>query len=239
MEYQITLAVDRCTALTFRFFAASWWNSFTSCWVPFRGFPLLSCPFIYTLTLSIIVRRCLKSPSPIAAYRWKLIFFVARQVIESLLHEIFSAKKLILARNPFHKQRIYHQKSINTQQSFRLGRTSLYREGLIIPVNIYRNLHKAVYKKEDFKRLDRRRSFSINSLNFYQAILQSSPQTRFMFDIKKLYIITRCAKIYSRRNSTGRGELRSINPNSVEGDFHNPLTSSCETLYWQKPLVIL
>ena len=65
-------------------------------------------------------------------------------------------------------------------------------------------MHKAVYKKEDFKRLDRRRSFSINSLNFYQAILQSSPQTRFMFDIKKLYIITRCAKIYSRRNSTGR-----------------------------------
>ena len=86
MEYQITLAIDRCTALTFRFFAASWWNSFTSCWVPLRGFPPLSCPFIYTLTLSIIVLRCLKSPSPIAAYRWKLIFFVARQVIESLLH---------------------------------------------------------------------------------------------------------------------------------------------------------
>ena len=86
MEYQITLAVDHCTALTFRFLVASRWNSFTSCWVPFRGFPLLSCPFIYTLTLSIIVRRCLKSPSPIAACRWKLIFFVARQVIESLLH---------------------------------------------------------------------------------------------------------------------------------------------------------
>ena len=108
--------------------------------------------------------------------------------------------------------------------------------GLII--NIYRNLHKAVYKKEDFKRRDRWRSFSI-SLNFYQAILHPSPQTRFMFDIKKLYIITRCANIYSRRNSTGRGELRSINPNSVEGDFHNPLTSRCETLDWQKLLAIL
>ena len=86
MEYQITLAIDRCTALMFRFLAARWWYSFTSCWVPFRGVPPLSCPFIYTLTLSIIVRQCLKSPSPTAAYRWKLIFFVARQVIESLLH---------------------------------------------------------------------------------------------------------------------------------------------------------
>ena len=115
-------------------------------------------------------------------------------------------------------------------------RATLYREGLII--NVYRNLHKAVYKKEDFKRQDRRRSFSI-SLNFYQAILQSSPQTRFMFDIKKLYIITWCAKIYSWRNSTERGKLRSINPNSVKGDFHNPLTSRCETLDWQKLLAIL
>ena len=35
---------------------------------------------------------------------------------------------------------------------------------------------------------DRRRSFSI-SLNFHQAILESSPQMRFMFDIKKLLFI--------------------------------------------------
>ena len=116
-------------------------------------------------------------------------------------------KEVDLARNPFHKQHIYHQKSINIQQSFRLGRTShnTLSQGLII--NVYRNLHTAVYKKEDFKCWDRRRSFS-TSLNFYQAILQSSPQTRFMVDIRKLYIITRCAKIYSRRNSTGRGELQ-------------------------------
>ena len=33
-------------------------------------------------------------------------------------------KEVDLARNPFPKQRIYHQKSINVQQSFRLGRTS-------------------------------------------------------------------------------------------------------------------
>ena len=54
----------------------------------------------------------------------------------------------------------YHQKSINIQQSFRLGcHATLYRKRLISVVN--RNLHKAVYKKEDFKRWDRRRSFSI------------------------------------------------------------------------------
>ena len=41
-------------------------------------------------------------------------------------------KEVDLARNPFHKQRIYHQKSINVQQSFRLGRrATLYYEGLI------------------------------------------------------------------------------------------------------------
>ena len=37
-----------------------------------------------------------------------------------------------LARNLFHKQHIYHQKSMNIQQSFCLGRrATLYREGLI------------------------------------------------------------------------------------------------------------
>ena len=38
------------------------------------------------------------------------------------------------------------------------------------------------------KRRDWRHSFSI-SLSFYQTILESSPQTRFMFDIKKLLLI--------------------------------------------------
>ena len=49
-------------------------------------------------------------------------------------------KEVDLARNPFPKQRIYHQKSINIQQSFRLGRrATLYREGLI---NVDRNLQE-------------------------------------------------------------------------------------------------
>ena len=46
---------------------------------------------------------------------------------------------------------------------------------------------------------DRQRSLSI-SLNFYQTILESSPQTRFMFDINKLFLI-QLANIYSRRNT--------------------------------------
>ena len=100
----------------------------------------------------------------ISVYQGNLIFFVARHVIKSLLHKEetslnISGKKVDWVRNLFHKQRIYHQKSINIPQSFRLGsRATLYREGLI---NVNRNLHKAVYKKEDFKRRDRRRSFSI------------------------------------------------------------------------------
>ena len=89
-------------------------------------------------------------------------------------------KEVDLARNLFHKQRIRHQKSINIQQSFRLGRrATLYRKGLI---NVNRNLDKAVYKKEDFKCQGRQRSFSISFIVF----MESSPQTRFTFDIKKL-----------------------------------------------------
>ena len=78
-------------------------------------------------------------------------------MIKSLLHKEetslnISGKEVDLARNLFHKQRICHQKSINIQQSFRLGRrATLYREGLI---NVNKNLDEAVYK-EDFKRRDR------------------------------------------------------------------------------------
>ena len=74
-------------------------------------------------------------------------------MIESLLHREetllnISGEEVDLARNLFHKQRIYHQKSINMQQSFRFGRrATLYREGLI---NVNRNLHRAVYMEEKF-----------------------------------------------------------------------------------------
>ena len=45
-----------------------------------------------------------------------------------------------------------------------------------------------LFTRRRIERRDRRRSFSI-SLNFYQTILESSLQTRFMFDIKKLSLI--------------------------------------------------
>ena len=73
------------------------------------------------------------------------MFFVTRHLIKSLLHKEetllkISGKEVDLERNLFHKQHIYHQKSINIQQSFRLGhRASLYREGLI---NVDRNLQE-------------------------------------------------------------------------------------------------
>ena len=55
-------------------------------------------------------------------------------------------KEADLGGKLFPKQSVYHQKSINIQQSFRLGRCiTLYREVLI---NVNRNLQKAVYKKE-------------------------------------------------------------------------------------------
>ena len=101
-------------------------------------------------------------------------------------------KEVDLARNPFHKQRIYHQKSINIQQSFRLGRrATLYRERLI--------------KKEDFKRRysrDRRRSFSISLVfirQFWNRVCKRDHVRH-----KEIIIINRCAEIYSQRNSTGR-----------------------------------
>ena len=81
----------------------------------------------------------------------KLDPYIARHVIESLLHKEetslnISGKEVDLVRNLFHKQRM-SQKSINIQQSFRLGRrATLNREGLI---NVNRNLEKAIYKKED------------------------------------------------------------------------------------------
>ena len=118
-------------------------------------------------------------------------------MVESLLHKEetslnISGKEVDLARHLFHKQRICHQKSINIQQSFRLGRrATLYRERLI--------------KKEDFKRRysrDRRRSFSISLVfirQFWNRVCKRDHVRH-----KEIIIINRCAEIYSQRNSTGR-----------------------------------
>ena len=150
MEYWFMLAIDRCTTLTFRFLAASWWKIHSQV-VEFL--PPIFARFDVRLYIPS-VRRCLKTPRFVLYLHTILV--VARHVIESLLHKWeetslnISGKKVDLARNLFHKQRICHQKSINIQQSFRLGRRATPS----------RNLDKA--EKEDFKRRDRRRSFLIN-----------------------------------------------------------------------------
>ena len=152
MEYQITLEIDRCTALTFRFFAASWWKIHSQV-VEFL--PAIFARFdvrLYILWVSSYDRvLSLQGSSWICIYRWNLILFV----FESLLHKEetslnISGKEVDLGRNLFHKQRICHQKSINIQRSFRLGRHA----------TLSRNSDKA--EKEDFKRRDRRLSFLIN-----------------------------------------------------------------------------
>ena len=146
-EYRITLAVDRCSALTFRFLTASWWK------IHSPVVELLSAIFSPFMSVYIYLeyhRTAVSKVSkvhPISVYQGNLIFFLARHVIKSLLHKEetslnISGKEVDLARNLFHKQRIYHQKSINVQQSFLLGhRATLYHEGLI---NVNRNVHKAI-----------------------------------------------------------------------------------------------
>ena len=143
-------------------------NSFTRCWVPFRDF---TCFHVRLYTFSIIVQQWLKSPRFVLYLHigetrsfslpgtWSKVSSTKKKTSLNI-----SGKEVDFARNLFRKQRICHQKSINIQQSFCLGRrATLYREGLI---NVNRNLDKAVSKKEDFKRQDRRRSFSISFIVF-------------------------------------------------------------------------
>ena len=107
----------------------------------------------------------------------KLIFFLAWHVIGSLLHKeesslIFSAKKLICIG----------KKSV-PQTACLLSEVKKYTAELS-----FGSSRNTLSQRVQIKRWGRRHSFSI-SLNFYQTILESSPQTRFMFDIKKLLLI--------------------------------------------------
>ena len=123
--------------------------------------------------------------------------------MESLLHKeesslIFSAKKLICIGEKSVPQTVClssEVKKYTAELSFGSLRNTLSRRA-----QMSTEICTKLFTRRRIKRRDRRRSFSI-SLNFYQTILESSPQTRFMFDIKKL--LNRCANIYSRRN-TGR-----------------------------------
>ena len=87
MEYRITLAVDRCTAFSFKFLPASWWK------IHSHVVEFLSAIFARFMSVYIYLQHHRTAVSevskvrPISAYRWNLILFVARHVIESLLHK--------------------------------------------------------------------------------------------------------------------------------------------------------
>ena len=169
MEYWITLASDRCTALMLRFLVASWWK------IPSRVVEFLPRIFacfhvrlyipwvslygsVWSLQGSSYICISVKLDPFRCAARDQKSRPQRRNVTK------YFRKEVDLARNLFHKQGICHQKSINIQQSFRLGHhATLYHEGLI---NFNRNLDNAVYKKEDFKRQDRRCLFSVSFIVF-------------------------------------------------------------------------
>ena len=72
-----------------------------------------------------------------------------------------------------------------------------------------------LFARRRIKRRDRRQSSLSISLNFYQTILGSSPQTRFLFDIKKLLLllIIDALTLFPEKQ---RMTCWSICPNSVE-----------------------
>ena len=123
----------------------------------------------------------------------KLDLFLAWRVMESLLHKeesslIFSAKKLIYIGEKSVPQTAClssEVKKYTAELSFGSSRNTLSQRA-----QMSTEICTKLFTRRRIERRDRRRSFSI-SLNFYQTILESSPQTRFMFDIKKLLLMMR------------------------------------------------
>ena len=111
--------------------------------------------------------------------------------MESLLHKeesslIFLAKKLICIVEKSVPQTACLSSEVNkytAELSF-----GSYRNTLLPRAQTSTEICTKLFTRRRIKHRDRRRSFSI-SLNFYQTILESSPQTRFMFDIKKFLLI--------------------------------------------------
>ena len=103
-------------------------NSFPHFLVPFRGFHV--CLYYLEYHHTAVSEVC--KVRPISAYQWNLIFLLPGTWSKVSSTKNISGKEVDLARNLFHKQHIYHQKSINIQQSLDLGcRATLYSEGLI------------------------------------------------------------------------------------------------------------
>ena len=125
-------------------------------------------------------------------HRWNLIFFLTGHVIESPVHKeesslIFSAKKLNCIGEKFVPQTVCLLSEVNryaAELSFGSSRNTLSRRA-----QMSTEVCVKLFTRRRIKRRDRwRRSLSIG-LNFYQTILESSPQTRFLFDIKKLLLL--------------------------------------------------
>ena len=126
-----------------------------------------------------LVRHC---PQGLPASRRSLLFlfFLAWHVIESLLHKeesslIFSAKKLICIGETSVPQTACLLSEVNkytAELSLGSSRNTLSRR-----TQISTEICIKLFTRRRIKRRDRRRSFSI-SLNFYQTILELSPQTR-------------------------------------------------------------
>ena len=104
----------------------------------------------------------------------------------TVVAKIFKAKKLNCIGEKFVPQTVCLLSEVNrytAELSFGSScKTLLRRAQMSTEVCI------KLFTRRRIKHRDRRRSLSI-SLNFYQTILESSPQTRFLFSIKKLLLL--------------------------------------------------
>ena len=133
-------------------------------------------------------------------------------MIESLLHNeesslIFSAKKLICIGEKFVPQTVCLLSEVNrytAEFSFGSSRNTLSRRA-----QMSTEVCLKLFTRTRIKRRDKQRRSPSIRLRFYQTILESSLQTRFLFDIKKLLLlITDALTLFP--------EKRSICLNSVE-----------------------
>ena len=95
-------------------------NSCRCFWVPFCGFRRLSCPFFLEYH-HVVVSESLQGSSHICISVKLDLFRCLARDRKSLPQRKNVAKylrKRDLSRNLFHKQHVYHPKSINIQQSF-------------------------------------------------------------------------------------------------------------------------
>ena len=99
--------------------------------------------------------------------------------------------RVYLARSLFHKQCNFNC-TFCTLKSIKYSKALIWvvmQRFITMDPNVNSNLHKILYKKlKKYKIHRRQRLFSI-SLSFYQTNLQSSPQSRYMFNIQKLLLI--------------------------------------------------